>query len=540
MAVTVFRNGRFFTGPADASNDSPPAFPECMIVQDDLITYIGSGDNADVTHAIQSGGHEYDMDGRTVLPGFIDGHMHLMLLGQSLNKIDLTPCKNLADIRAKIATFALSNPSAPRVGCKCWITSTIDGEATAAMLEGIDGVNGRAIFIDAKDLHSLWCNETALQELGVQDLPDPAGGKIHRTATGKASGLLSEAAAITYGWPHFAKVGPMEEKVDSLRAAFSAYTAAGYTGAIDMAMDENAWAALQVLRSRERIPVRLAAHWIIHPSADESAMLAQVDRAIVLHKQFNIETSPDCRIAGIKIVCDGVVDSCTAALAEPYSSNGLFCSPLWTPSMLAPVVRKADVAGLQCALHAIGDQAVSNAVATLRDNCVRGHRHRIEHLELCSREDAIALGELGITASIQPVHADPIILPAWPKLLGDHRCGRAFAYKEMRDGGATLAIGTDTPTAPYVPFPNLYTATTRRSAREPETIQTVNEHFALPLASAIAAATEGAAYSCFAEQWTGKLAAGLKADFTVVDMTWSPQDLLQAKIREVPLLFMWY
>jgi predicted amidohydrolase YtcJ len=324
----------------------------------------------------------------------------------------------------------------------------------------------------------------------------------------------------------------LEEKLTALRAALAAYTASGYTGIVEMAMDENAWEALLLLRQQEKLTVRIAAHWLIVPCHDEASNLAQVDRAIALHRQFNLDTSPDFRIAGIKLICDGVIDACTAALLEPYSSNGASCDPLWTAEMLAPVVHRADQAGLQCALHAIGDATVRTALDVLEKHGTSSRRHRIEHLEMTSPADAQRLGKLGITASIQPVHADPAILRAWPTLLGAGRCCRAFAYKEFLDGGATLALGSDSPTAPWAPLPNVYIATTRRSAREPDSVSKVNEHFALPLVSAVTAATAGAAYSCFADGITGRLKKGLKADFVVVDMEWSPERLLQARVQQ--------
>src|SRR5690606_8481657 len=145
-------------------------------------------------------------------------------------------------------------------------------------------------------------------------------------------------------------------------------------------------------------------------------------------------------------------------------------------------------------------------------------RPRIEHLELASATDAARLGKLGITASIQPVHADPAILRAWPRLLGEHRCARAFPYSEFVSGGAVLALGSDAPTAPHLPLPNLYVATTRRSYREPECEEVVNPEFALTVCQAVAGATHGSAYSCFADEWTGSLRTGLKADFVVAEV----------------------
>lgn len=113
-----------------------------------------------------------------------------------------------------------------------------DGQALASMLDDLDP---RPIFIDSKDLHSAWCNTAALRELGVADTPDPAGGVIHRGEDGQPSGLLSEAAAVNIVWPHVARVATAEEKMEFVRSAVRAYNAAGYTGVVEMATDENVW-----------------------------------------------------------------------------------------------------------------------------------------------------------------------------------------------------------------------------------------------------------------------------------------------------------
>jgi predicted amidohydrolase YtcJ len=455
--------------------------------------------------------------------------MHLLLFGSSLSKISLSHCKSLTDIRTTIKTAAAENPTAARLFCSGWMHSMTNGEALASTLDDLDP---RPIFIDSKDLHSAWCNTAALLELGVEHTPNPAGGEIRRDRDGKPSGLLSEAAAVDIVWPHVAKVASTEEKLGYVRSAVGAYNAAGYTGFVEMATDENVWEVMRLLREREGVSIRMAAHWIISPKEDEGEVMAQVERAIELHGRYNLDTSPDFRIVGIKIICDGVVDACTAALTEPYSSNGGNCGPLWEAGMLKKVVRRADEAGLQCALHAIGDATVKLAIDTLESSGTPGRRHRIEHLELTAPGDARRLGELGITASVQPVHADPAILRAWPKLIGEERCGRAFAYREFLDHSAHLAIGTDSPTAPHLPFRNLYTATTRRSAREPASTETVNRHFGLSLLEAVGAATAGSAYSCFADGFTGRLEVGMKADFAVIDMVWEAEKLLEAEVYE--------
>ncbi|KAF2791810.1 amidohydrolase family protein [Melanomma pulvis-pyrius CBS 109.77] len=523
----LFTNGRFFNGSISPSN-----LDSAMVVRDGKIVYIGPASSPEIKVFESSGIKTQDLEGQHVLPGFIDGHMHFLMLGQSLHKVDLDGCESLAEIRSRISKYAAENPGKERVLCMGWMHSMTDGQAKASML---DDLGPRPIYIDSKDLHSVWCNSAALKEMGVQDMPDPAGGTIERDADGKASGLLSEACVLLIVWPYLSKVLPIEEKMAALKAAIKAYHEVGTTGCIDMAMDENAWEAILALREAEggKLPMRVAAHWCILPGAGEASRLAQVSRAIELQQQFNNTTSPDLRVLGIKIICDGVIDACTAALAEPYTSNTHSEDPIWSPEMLSPVVKKACEANLQCALHAIGDLAVHNAINALSAHGTPGQRHRIEHLELTSPSDAARLGKLGITASIQPVHADPAILRAWPRLLGPQRLKRAFAYKDFADHGAVLAIGSDSPTAPHAPLKNLYVATTRRSAKQPEAGDApVSEEFRLGVGQAVTAATRGAAYSCFAEGRIGSLEVGMEADFVVVEWKGEGEGLLGARIRE--------
>jgi predicted amidohydrolase YtcJ len=526
--TTILTNGRFFNGASSAST-----FPTAMVIQEGKIVYIGLNDSPEIqSYASNNDTITHDLSNAYVLPGFIDAHCHLITLGQALTKVDLNECKDLNEIRDRISAYAAANPDKKRILCQGWMHSMTNSEAKASMIDDLDP---RPIFIDAKDLHSTWCNSAALAEMGIQDMADPAGGHIERDADGKATGLLSEALVMMTVWPHLANVASMEEKKAALNTAIAAYHKVGTIGCIDMAMDENAWEALLALRDEMdgRIPLRIAAHWIIFPGEGEGHRLKQVSRAVELSQQYNKTTSPDLRIAGIKIITDGIIDSCTAALCEPYTHNALSTEPIWSPEMLGPVVKAAIDAGLQCALHAIGDLAVHNAINVLEKYGSPGQRHRIEHLELTRPEDAARLGKLGITASINPVHADPAILRAWPKLLGPERLKRAFAYKEFADHGAVLAIGSDCPTAPHAPIPNVYIATTRKSARQPDAgDEPVNENFKLEIAQAVTAATKGTAWSCFEDDRMGSLEVGKEANFAVVDMAFEADQLLNAKVLE--------
>lgn len=522
--TSVFRNGRIFA-PSLSSAKNGNEFADGMIIENDRITYVGSLDHTKVP----SDATVVDLENRVVIPGFIDAHVHILQYGHSLRKVNLIECTSLEQIRETIKSYATANPSVSHILCRGWIQSSTEGIALASMLDDIDP---RPIFIDSFDLHSMWCNSAALDEMKVHTAPDQPGGTIHRDENGRASGLLDESALMNIAWPFVESLYSTEDNINALDIAVSSYTAAGYTGVVDMAMDEETWKLLDQYRRKKHVPFHIAAHWLVPFADDQKVNFSYVDRAIELNRQYK---DPNFTVVGIKLICDGVVDGCTAALMQPYTGKSDPVEPIWPADMLKEVVQRADSAGIQCAIHAIGDKAINQAINILAEVGTPGRRHRIEHLELTTSEDAKRLGQLGITASVQPVHSDPTLFKAWPNLVGPDRCKRAFAYKDFLDGGAPLAIGTDAPTARHFPFPNLYNATTRRSALEPETTKTVNPHFGLSLAEAATAATTGAAYARFADSWTGSLKEGLSADFLVVDMQWTPESLLEAKVAQT-----WY
>lgn len=531
--TTIFVNGRIYNT-AVRSNAEPPVFADCMVVADGLIRHVGAQTDQPVQAAATEGARTHDLAGRYILPGFIDGHLHLLMVGQALQKISLDHCKTLADVRAAIAAGAAADPAAPRLFARGWMHSmTPEGVDCSAL----DDLDPRPIYVDTKDLHSTWCNSAGLAEIcqtmGLTDTsPDPAGGTLQRDARGKMNGVFNEGAVFQVVWPFVAIVASMEEKKASIREAVAHFNSAGYTGMVDMAMDDNIWDPLIALREEEGLgAMRISAYWLMKPNDDLDQVLAQVDRAADMASKYNATTTPDCRVVGIKVICDGIIDACTASLTEPYST-GENPDSLWSEAVLHQVVAKAHRLSLQVALHAIGDRTITMAIDVLEANTDASRRPRIEHLELSSAEDARRLGRLGITASVQPVHADPAILRAWPALIGPDRCARAFAYREFVDGGATLALGSDAPTAPHLPLPNLYVATTRRSYREPALDTVVNPDFALTVAQAISGATHGSAYSCFADAETGSLEVGKKADFVVVDMEPTPEKLIHGVVEE--------
>jgi predicted amidohydrolase YtcJ len=392
----------------------------------------------------------------------------------------------------------------------------------------------------------VWVNTAALAELGVDnDTPDAVGGRIVRDEHGAATGLLLENSAIELVWPVTHHV-PVDERDRHLQAIIGAYLAAGTTAAVDMALNADSLDALLRADARGELPFSVVAHWLVMRTGDSDAEVAQVRVAAdhaARHRNGRV------RVNGIKLILDGTIDGCTAAMLDPYavhvgggedggSDSG---SLIWPREALDPVIAAADEAGLQIAIHAIGDLAVRTALDSLelaaQQRALRAdsreRRHRIEHLEYVDEADVVRLAPLGITASMQPVHCDPAIMSNWIEVLGgDHRTLRGFAWREYLDAGTTLVFGTDTPTANYEALPNMFIAATRRSPVD-ASLPAYLPSFALPLDEAVAHATRDAAWASFLEDERGMLRAGLAADLVVLDrdpFADGPHSLLESHV----------
>ncbi|WP_434316472.1 amidohydrolase [Leifsonia sp. P73] len=522
--TTLYRNGRVFTADPDV------AWATAFAVTGETISWVGedgAGPAADRT---------VDLRGRLVLPGITDAHTHLLMMGAALSQVYLTGARDLDGILRLLVEAREAQPDATVLRGRGWLFDAVpDGAPTAAMIDAV--LPDIPVYLDANDYHSCWVNTAALAELGItRDTPDPIGGEIVRDEDGEATGLLLETAATQYAWAQRDEATTDADRDEHVERTIDAYLATGVSGVVDMAFDEFGLAALT--RAQERrggeLPIRVAAHWLITNTGDDAANLAQVQRAAQLAAE---PSTPWLRVVGIKLILDGVIDACTAAMRQPYA-DGSNADPIWPLERLAPVVAAADAAGLQIAQHAIGDYASQLALDALEQAvAVNGdlpRRHRIEHLEYAAPGTAERMARLGVTASMQPVHSDPAIFENWAEMLGDERVDRAFPWPEYEDAGALLAFSTDSPTAPHQALANLYVASTRASALDPS-VPAVHPQYALPLERAVAHATRDAAASVGDGDWRGRIAPGYAADLAVLDadvFAEGAASLLRARVVE--------
>lgn len=524
-SLTHYRGGAVFT------SDVQP-WAESIVVEDGRIAFVGDTVTADAFPVDET----VELDGAVVLPGIVDAHTHLVSLGESLTQVDLQDAVDVAEIQSRLGQAAAAAPDAARLFGRSWLFSALGGRPPHRDL--IDAVVAdRPVYLHANDVHSAWVNSAALAELGIDDdTPDPLGGRIERDATGAATGWLLESAALGLMLDRLDGLVSDAEREHALRAAFDSYLEAGVTAAVDMALRESDLRALAAVQAEGdgTLPMRVAAHWVVNRTGTTAGDLAGVARAIELAAEH---PGPWLRVTGIKLFVDGVIDSCTAAMRSPFA-DGSRSDALWDLPSLSAVVTAADAAGLQVAMHAIGDAASALALdaleAAVAANGPRAdRRHRIEHLETVDAATPARLARLGVIASVQPVHSDPAIQQNWRAMLGDERVERGYPWGELADAGATIALGTDAPTAPYGPFANLYIAATRRSSSDPGLPANLPAN-AMAVADAVRRATRDAAY---ASRWDGELGVlrtGAAADFVVIDtdpFRDGPEALLGATAR---------
>jgi predicted amidohydrolase YtcJ len=520
----LFVGGRVFT--------ADPSLPwaEALVVDGDRITAVGDRDTC--TAAAGDGAEVVDASGCVLLPGFVDGHSHLLMTGSALSQAQLRDATTLDEIRRRLVEWAEANPDSPYVlGTSFLFDAVPDNEPTRHMLD--DLFPDKPVFIDSFDLHCGWVNTAALELMEItDDTADPIGGEIRRDADGRATGYLLETALHDHMWRLLARVDePTRDR--HLAVAMRALNESGTTTAIDMAVDGDDAGAFSRAEQHGTLSLRVIGHWIIRNTGDDARNLAQVEEAA---RRRDEHTGPMFRVAGIKLVTDGTIDACTAAMVEPYTTGGN-CDPIWPRERLEPVVELADRLGLQVACHAIGDQAVRNAIDAIeraqRINGTGANRHRIEHLEYADPADIPRLGANGITASMQPVHCDPAIAGNWAEMIGPERAQLGFAWPEYLRSGATLAFGTDTPTAPHMPLPNMYIGATRRSPTRPD-LEPLRPDFALPVDETIVHGTADAAWASFEEDRLGVLKVGACADLVMIDddpFAHGAEALLRARVR---------
>ena len=461
-----------------------------------------------------------DGRGRTVIPGLIDSHAHVMGLGISLLSLDLSDTRSLAEAQAKIAAYAAENPDRPWIIGRGWNQETwgLGRFPTAAELDAV--VPDRPVWLERVDGHAGWANSVALSASGVSErTADPPAGRIDRLAGGRApSGVFVDAAMALVG-QHVP--APRPEDMDlAFALAQELLLKNGVTAVTDMGTSAEDWMTFRRAGDEGRLRMRILSY-----ASDVPTM-----QLIGGPKPTAWLYDDKLRMNGIKIYLDGALGSRGAWLKAPYADDpGNTGLRLTNGTQLRNLMSRAAIDRFQVAVHAIGDAAnaeVLDAIDEMSETYGGDRRWRVEHAQVVDPADIARFAAHGTIASMQPVHQTSDRLMAEARL-GPGRLIGAYAWRSLLAAGVPLAFGSDAPVEAPNPIEGLAVAISRTDAAG-EPFGGWRPEEAISREQALAAYTSGAAYAGFAEGRFGRLAVGERADFLVLD-----RDPLMSNAEEI-------
>ena len=458
------------------------------------------------------GGEMIDLQGRCVIPGLTDCHIHFTSFALGLRELDLGDAASLGEALLRVAERVQETPPDEWIIGRGWDQERWPERRfpTAADLDRV--APEHPVVLKAKSGHALVANSHALRLAGISaGTPHPPGGRVGRDAAGQPDGLLFEESAMALVAGLVPRPAP-EETDDALREAFPNAWRVGLTAIHDVD-GTRAFEAYQRLRARGELGLRVVKYL---PARVLDDVLA-VGLCAGLGDDGSTELAEVwLRVGGIKVFVDGALGPRTAAMLAPYAGEPDNVGVLtMEEDDLRALANKATAGGLPLAIHAIGDRANRLVLEVLAETGVAGLRHRIEHVQLLHPDDVSRLAALGVVASMQPIHATQDCEMA-DRYWGE-RCATAYAWRSLLDAGAVLAFGSDCPVEDLNPFLGIHAAVTRRRVDGFPGPQGWYPEQRLTVEEAVCAYTLGAAYAAGLEDCLGMLAPGKLADLIVLD-----------------------
>ncbi|MER5940525.1 amidohydrolase [Streptomyces sp. NPDC001928] len=463
-----------------------------------------------------------DLAGRLLLPGFQDAHVHPVPAGLELTQCDLTATRTADETLAVVRAYADAHHEREWITGGGWSMEAFEGGTpTKELLDAV--VPDRPVYLPNRDHHGAWVNSRALALAGItRDTPDPADGRIDRDASGEPSGSLQEGAMQLVG-----RLTPPATQADRVAALLHAQRqlhALGITAWQDalvgdfLGMDDPAQAYAAAARDGSLTARVVGALWWDRERGAEQIPELVERREALSHGRF--------RATSVKLMLDGVAETGTAALVDPYLDKcGCATANRGTsfidPEQLPKYVTELDALGFQCHFHALGDRAVRDALdaieAARAANGPSDTRPHLAHLQVVQPADVPRFARLGAIANIQPLWAahepqmDELTIP----FLGPERAAWQYPFGALLRSGARLAAGSDWPVSSPDPLHGIHVAVNRvvpESAEAPVFLPGER----IGLAEALTAYTAGSAYANHLDD-TGEVRVGALADLVVLD-----------------------
>jgi predicted amidohydrolase YtcJ len=501
------------SGAAVYTVDGARSWAQAVAVSGGRIVFVGSDSGAKAWIGPRT--KVLELSGKMVLPAFHDSHVHPVSGGVEALECDLNGLATPAAILEKVKRYAGEHAAAPWIRGGGWdLTVFPDGSPSKAVLDAI--VPDRLVYLSASDGHSVWVNSKALALAGVtEETPDPPYGRIERDpATGEPSGTLREDAAELVG--RLLPKRSARECVEGLREALRRANGFGLTSLVEASASEEDLEAYATLAARGELTARVLASLRV----DTDKGLSEVPRLTALRKKY---AGKRLRTNAVKIFADGVLETRTAAVLEPYVGfPGDRGKPNLTPEAFGALAIALDREGFQIHVHAIGDGAIRMALdaveAARKANGVRDSRHHLAHIELIDPADIPRFRRLAVIANFQPFWAngDRYLTELTEPKLGPERSRWLYPIASVVASGSEVAFGSDWSVSSMNPFDGIEVAVTHRQPSEgPGQAWLPEERIALP--EAIAAYTIRGAYLDFSEKETGSIEVGKAADLAVLD-----------------------
>ncbi len=480
---------------------------QAMAISGDTILAIGSVEEVLAFQGRQT--EVLDADGKMITPGFIDTHVHLVDGGANLSSVHLRDAKTPEEFSQRIADFAKTVPDGTWITGGEWDGSEWESWPSKDWIDEL--TPNHPVFVGRLDGHMALANSLAMQLAGVdKNVKDVEGGIILRDKTGELTGIFKDNAVplISSKIPR-----PSDEEVDkSIQAAMNYFASNGVTSVHNVWYPSDSEGHMEgLMRAHERgtMITRVFSLGSLAEWSERAAMI-----------KSNGAGDKWLKIDGLKGMLDGALGSHTAAMYDPFSDTpgdkGLL---MMSESNLYEWASNADKAGLQLAIHAIGDRAINVLLNTYEriasENGERDRRFRIEHVQHLSPDDVNRFAELGVIASMQPYHA--IDDGRWAeRVVGPERIKTTYAFKSLFDANAMVAFGSDWSVAPASPILGIYAAVTRRTIDDANPEGWIPEQ-KISVEQALKGYTYNAAYASFDEKVKGTLEVGKLADFVVLD-----------------------